>query len=122
MDLGRDESRMSVSDANNNGSTIQGNSSGASSTPQGGTSGGHPPLDLQLDPASLPPELLAALQQLDPERQLRALEMLMAEQLEQQAAAQAEEQQQRLPDEHFLTIALNGESGKAMLVKCAQKL
>ena len=58
----------------------------------------------QIDLQSLSPAILSTLQQLDPERQRRALEMLLAEQ-------QAEEDQimQQLPDEHFLTIALNGE-------------
>jgi hypothetical protein len=104
---------MSMGDANNSSPTHQGDSSSDTSNmpSQLDVMGGHPPLDLgQIDPASLPPELLLALQQLDPERQRRALEMLLTEQLEQQAAVHAEEQlQQQLPDEHFLTIALNGE-------------
>lgn len=68
-----------------------------------------PVLD-QLDPRSIPPDLLSALQQLDPERQQRAIEMLVAEQ--QLQAGLVEEQavqlQQQMPEEHFLTIALNG--------------
>ena len=68
-----------------------------------------PVLD-QLDPRSIPPDLLSALQQLDPERQQRAIEMLVAEQQLQTGPIeeQATQQQQQTPDEHFLTIALNG--------------
>ena len=56
-----------------------------------------------ITPDDLPPEMREAFNQLDPEQQMQALEMLAQQQLEQQ---QMEEMR---PEEHFLTIALNGE-------------
>lgn len=114
MDLGQDESSRTLTSDVNNAPTPHDDSS-APNTPQDVAVEGHPPLlDLQqIDLASLPPELRTALHQLDPDRQRRALEMLMVDQLEQQAALageQLQQQQQQLPDEHFLTIALNGET------------
>ncbi|KAL9189776.1 hypothetical protein ACHAXT_009451 [Thalassiosira profunda] len=74
-----------------------------------------PPADAALDlqqqqqqqlplitPDDLPPEMRAAFDQLDPVQQAQALEMLAQQQLEQMMAAQ------QRPEEHFLTIALNG--------------
>lgn len=55
-----------------------------------------------ITPDDLPPEMREAFNQLDPEQQMQALEMLAQQQLEQQ---QMEEMR---PEEHFLTIALNG--------------
>eukprot|EP00581_Thalassiosira_minuscula_P017967 CAMPEP_0183730798 /NCGR_PEP_ID=MMETSP0737-20130205/33717_1 /TAXON_ID=385413 /ORGANISM="Thalassiosira miniscula, Strain CCMP1093" /LENGTH=221 /DNA_ID=CAMNT_0025963379 /DNA_START=255 /DNA_END=916 /DNA_ORIENTATION=- len=55
-----------------------------------------------ITPDDLPPEMRDAFNQLDPEQQRQALEMLAQQQLEQQ---QMEEMR---PEEHFLTIALNG--------------
>ena len=48
-------------------------------------------------------EMRAAFDQLDPVQQAQALEMLAQQQLDQMMAAQ------QRPEEHFLTIALNGE-------------
>ncbi len=53
----------------------------------------------------IPPEMREAFTQLDPDQQALALEMLAQQKLEQQQ--QMEEEMSR-PDEHFLTIALNG--------------
>jgi len=53
----------------------------------------------------IPPEMREAFIQLDPDQQALALEMLAQQKLEQQL--QMEEEMAR-PDEHFLTIALNG--------------
>lgn len=53
----------------------------------------------------IPPEMREAFTQLDPDQQALALEMLAQQKLEQQQ--QMEEELTR-PDEHFLTIALNG--------------
>ncbi|KAL7537208.1 hypothetical protein ACHAXR_007662, partial [Thalassiosira sp. AJA248-18] len=69
---------------------------------QGG-SGGQQQLQLPvITPDDLPPDMREAFNQLDPEQQVQALEMLAQQQLEQQ---QMEEMR---PEEHFLTIALNG--------------
>ena len=56
-----------------------------------------------ITPEDLPPDMLEAFNQLDPEQQRQALEMLAQQQLEQQQAEEAR------PEEHFLTMALNGE-------------
>ena len=53
----------------------------------------------------IPPEMREAFIQLDPDQQALALEMLAQQKLEQQL--QMEEEMAR-PEEHFLTIALNG--------------
>lgn len=66
----------------------------------------HHPQQQQLPvitPEDLPPEMLEAFNQLDPDQQRQALEMLAQQQLEQRQMEEAR------PDEHFLTIALNGE-------------
>lgn len=55
----------------------------------------------------IPPEMREAFTQLDPDQQALALEMLAQQKLEQQQQQQMEEEMLR-PDEHFLTIALNG--------------
>eukprot|EP00579_Thalassiosira_antarctica_P015734 CAMPEP_0201937660 /NCGR_PEP_ID=MMETSP0903-20130614/39921_1 /ASSEMBLY_ACC=CAM_ASM_000552 /TAXON_ID=420261 /ORGANISM="Thalassiosira antarctica, Strain CCMP982" /LENGTH=285 /DNA_ID=CAMNT_0048478709 /DNA_START=154 /DNA_END=1007 /DNA_ORIENTATION=- len=55
-----------------------------------------------ITPDDLPPEMREAFNQLEPKQQRQALEMLAQQQLEQQ---QMEEMR---PEEHFLTIALNG--------------
>mmetsp|Transcript_14596 Transcript_14596/g.31751 ORF Transcript_14596/g.31751 Transcript_14596/m.31751 type:complete len:1240 (-) Transcript_14596:40-3759(-) len=55
-----------------------------------------------ITPDDLPPDMREAFNQLDPEQQRQALEMLAQQQYEQQ---QMEEMR---PEEHFLTIALNG--------------
>ena len=74
----------------------------------------------------LPPNLADALSQLDPQQQRRAVELLLAEQQQQQMQQQGYSEQQQMqikggqggfndmkdelrPEEHFLTIALNGE-------------
>mmetsp|Transcript_13043 Transcript_13043/g.24914 ORF Transcript_13043/g.24914 Transcript_13043/m.24914 type:complete len:1243 (-) Transcript_13043:186-3914(-) len=63
--------------------------------------GGEPQYPI-ITPDDLPPEMREAFDQLDPEQQRQALEMLAQQQFEQQ---QMEEMR---PEEHFLTIALNG--------------
>lgn len=69
---------------------------------------------LVFDPSQFPPEVVEALCQLDPERQRRAIELLLAEQMQLQQQEEEEEEEEEdmtsRPNEHFLTIALNGES------------
>jgi hypothetical protein len=54
----------------------------------------------------IPPEMREAFIQLDPDQQALALEMLAQQKLEQQQ--QLMEEEFARPEEHFLTIALNG--------------
>ena len=70
-------------------------------SPHGESPGGGGQLPV-ITPDDLPPDMREAFDQLDPEQQRQALEMLAQQQLEQQ---QMEEMR---PEEHFLTIALNG--------------
>lgn len=56
-----------------------------------------------ITPDDLPPEMRDAFDRLDPDQQRQALGMLAQQQYEQQKAEEAR------PEEHFLTIALNGE-------------
>ncbi|KAL7480991.1 hypothetical protein ACHAW6_006671 [Cyclotella cf. meneghiniana] len=66
---------------------------------------------LVFDPSQFPPEVVEALCQLDPERQRRAIELLLAEQMQLQQQEEEEEEEEDMtsrPNEHFLTIALNG--------------
>lgn len=114
MDLGREDSRMSFTDVASNEHPQHPQQqhvhfSDPNASHQQHVNNAPPPNFESLDPASLPPELLSALQQLDPERQVRAMEMLLAEQLErQQQGGVAEESGGQRVEEHFLTIALNG--------------
>ncbi|KAL7496082.1 hypothetical protein ACHAWT_004420 [Skeletonema menzelii] len=70
-----------------------------------GSSSQQQPQQPQMTIDDIPPEMREAFIQLDPDQQALALEMLAQQKLEQQL--QMEEEMTR-PDEHFLTIALNG--------------
>ena len=56
----------------------------------------------------IPPDMREAFIQLDPEQQALALEMLAQQQQQQQQQQMEEEMATSRPEEHFLTIALNG--------------
>lgn len=68
----------------------------------GGGGGGGDPQYPVITPDDLPPDMREAFNQLDPEQQRQALEMLAQQQYEQQ------QMEETRPEEHFLTIALNG--------------
>jgi len=70
-----------------------------------GSSSQQQPQQPQMTIDDIPPEMREAFIQLGPDQQALALEMLAQQKLEQQL--QMEEEMTR-PDEHFLTIALNG--------------
>jgi hypothetical protein len=70
------------------------------------SSSSQPQQQPQITIDDIPPEMREAFIQLDPDQQALALEMLAQQKLEQQQ--QIEEELATRPEEHFLTIALNG--------------